>query len=354
MLYYSHVNEDNRVERKLLQKTGNTTIVAVAGSGERVIALMDIETCKQVHIVDVNEEALLLLQLKLAALEELTVEEYLQFCGHYAATHKIRSHWFDQLKNKLTSSCKMYWESNLSGVEKGILYTGHFEKFLQRMRPSVNFFLGKNFLVAFSGNPIMLKKFPKAKWKLLSRLFSLRWIYKLWGNKDAAFVSKDAVTAHIPSALNEVIYKGEAGSCFMAHLIFKGHLREMKEDDLPPSLQKEVLLKIKNKLISSDITIRYHHTDILDFVNKKITAFNKPVFYSVSDILSFENLHYLQQLIDKTTSPGNYLVWRAFLRNRANTGVNTLLASKPGELQEHTTDESTRMYQVFSIQKALS
>ena len=63
MLYYSHVNEDNRVEKELLDSSAYATIVAVAGSGERILALMDNNICKEFHIVDVNDETLFLLQL---------------------------------------------------------------------------------------------------------------------------------------------------------------------------------------------------------------------------------------------------------------------------------------------------
>ena len=58
MIYYSHVNEDSRVERELLQSSNCPSVLAVAGSGERVLALMDITCCKKLHVVDVNEEAI--------------------------------------------------------------------------------------------------------------------------------------------------------------------------------------------------------------------------------------------------------------------------------------------------------
>jgi len=64
MLFYSHVNEDNTIERQLLQNSGCRHAVAIAGSGERVIALMDHESCKKITAVDFNKDALFLLQLK--------------------------------------------------------------------------------------------------------------------------------------------------------------------------------------------------------------------------------------------------------------------------------------------------
>ena len=169
MIYYSHVNEDNRVERELLASTTCTAIVAVVGSGERMIALMDNTHCKDFYAVDVNEEALFLLQLKLIVLENFTIDEYWQFCGHHSTKKETRKQWFDQIKDKLIPSCKMYWEKNISSLEKGILNTGHFERFLQRVRPSVVFLFGKNFKTVLRGSYYQSKKFTIIRWKIITK-----------------------------------------------------------------------------------------------------------------------------------------------------------------------------------------
>ena len=119
MIYYSHVNEDNRIERDLFLASDADLLVAVAGSGERMIALMDNQRCKEFHAVDVNREALFLLQLKLAALETLTVGEYLQFIGHQENRAIARKFWFDMRKDQLQEECKAYWEQHIKFIEQG-------------------------------------------------------------------------------------------------------------------------------------------------------------------------------------------------------------------------------------------
>ena len=173
----------------------------------------------------------------------------------------------------------------------------------------------------------------------------------MWGNRDIAFVGKGADISYIPGSLDRIIYNGEAASCFMTHLIFKGHLREMNDADIPPSLQKVVLQRIKQRLASSAIKMNYFHGDILTFAATDGSATGQAVFYSASDILSFENYSYLHQLIDEAARPGNMIVWRAFLRNRSNTNHTTTLANKYKEVKDHTSSESTGLYQVFSIQQ---
>ena len=351
MLYYSHVNEDNKVERELLGSSTCTTVVAVAGSGERVLALMDKNTCKEFYVVDVNDEALFLLQLKLAVLENLSIDEYYQFIGHHECTGEKRKYSFEKIKSKLSADCKMYWEQNIQVIESGILYAGHFEKFLNRVRPSVNLFLGKNFHLIFSEAATRSKKFPSLKWKLLRKIYSFRWIYKLWGNSDIAFISNDADTAHIPNALNEVICKNESASCFMMHLVFKGHLRSMDEKALPPSLQRSVLENIKRKLEVRSINIVYYHADLLSFSKNHNSTIDHPAFYSVSDVLSFEKPDYITQLLSTITTSNDIIVWRSFLRNRVDNKQKENLANKYEEFLDLTDKESTRMYQVFAVKK---
>lgn len=346
MLYYSHVNEDSRVERKLLRATDSNTIVVVAGSGERVLALLDDEAVRQVHVVDVNEEALFLLQLKLNALTLLSTENYLGFCGHLPAKAGQRKAWFDQFKNKLAPAAENYWQNNLASIEKGIANTGHFEKFLGRVRPSINLFLGKNFKNGFRGSGTSTA-FPRKRWKLLLRIFSFRFIYQLWGNKDVAFVSPDAIVKQIPLALNQLVEGGTLQSCFMAHLIFKGHMREMAQPDIPPSLQRDILEKIKSRMASASLTIHYHHADVLSFVQSNKGTLQEPVFYSLSDILSFENADYLKQVSEQINTQGHTLVWRTFLRNRIEKDrIRNFLDHN--HIEDHSMDECTKMYQVFS------
>lgn len=349
MIYYSHVNEDNRIERRLLQSSGCSTVVAVAGSGERIISLLDYKSSTNFYAVDINEEALFLLELKLAVLKNYNVDEYLSFCGYAHAEGSTRLQWFENIKQSLSGKSKIFWEGNTAAVKNGIGYAGHFEKFLQRIRPVVSFFLGKKFIPVFSDVVADHRLFPERRWKMLMKLFSKRWVYRAWGNKDLAFISKDADTARIPAALNEVMYNTEAPSCFMAHLVFKGHLRDMPEVCLPPSLQPTILQQVKQRLMDSSVQVHYQHEDILAFAEQFPGSH---IFYSLSDILSFSDKTYLQQLLDKTTGHGNQAVWRTFLRNRSVKKDGRSLTGRDIIVKDYSAEESTRMYQVFSLQNA--
>lgn len=353
MLYYSHTNEDNRIEQQLLQSSACTTAIAIAGSGERVLALMGNTSCKKIMAVDINEEAIFLLQLKMATITYLTNEEYFQFTGHYSTLPSTRLKFFEKIKPQLPITCAVYWEQNRRVVEKGILYAGHFENFLARVRPVLNLSLGGNFQGVFDQNSFNARLFPETRWKLLSWMFSQKWIYKLWGNKDKAFIGSGASAERIPAALNSVIKKGNAPSCFMAHLIFKGHLRFMATKDLPPAMQNEFLNTIRRRVLNREIIIEYYREDLLHFMRENREQITKPVFLSASDILSFEDRKYLEELIKiALQNPGDMIVWRGFLRNILTSQELRTIAENHGNIERHDEQESTEMYQVFSITKA--
>lgn len=348
MIYYSHVNEDNRVERNLLRSANAASVVAVCGSGERVISLLDEESCNEYHIVDVNPEALFLLELKLKALEKLYVQEYLEFIGHLKVTREKRKAWFHRIKDLLSPACRIYWEKNIKKVETGVLYVGHFEKFLNRVRGPVNFFLGNGFQQTMQEGSVQ-NKFPQGKWNMICKLFSVRWMYKAYGNRDEAFTGHCAETNLIPAALTKTIRDKKAPSSFMMHLIFKGHLRDMEEKFLPPSLNRLVLSRVKQRLNEQSIQIHYQETDMLSCC-KKLQSTSQPVFYSVSDLLSFVDHNYMNALLEVISKPGNMIVWRAFLRNRnyQDKLLTRSLASEQ-EINSYSESESTGMYQVFAL-----
>ncbi|MHA4842912.1 DUF3419 family protein [Flavitalea antarctica] len=347
MIYYSHVNEDNRVESSLLRSGSFSSVVAICGSGERVLSLMDNNDCKKLAVVDSNEEAIFLQQLKIAALTKLSVDEYLLFIGHVDSSGDERLLLFELFVNELSLKAQTFWRTNLSLVKRGILHIGHYERFLQRARPVTNFWLGKSFKNIFKPSGQHLN-FSAERWKLLQQLFSFKIVYLVFGNRDVAFTGSSSELRRIPAAMDKIIQNGKASSCFMTHLVFKGHLLDMCQEELPPSLQKNVLADIRERLLNREITITYHVEDLLEFLRRKEHETEGPVFYSISDILSFADFDYLHEIVKTTAANENLVVGRSFLRHRLSQDQLDML-DQYGTVSMHDEEESTGMYQVFSL-----
>lgn len=353
MLYYTHVNEDSGIERMLLAGGTYPRVVAVAGSGERVLALMENKSVRTIIAVDVNEEALFLLELKITMLLNLTIENYLIFAGHAESEAGFRTRLFEEAKGQLTPPCGAYWQQRIDSIENGILNAGHFEIFMATIRPLLMYFMGNKFKLVLRDKHFQMDSVQQRKWKVLTWLFSKPWVYALFGNKDVAFIGKGTTPEHIPAALTLHFKNGHGFSSFITHLIINGHLRDMDESALPPSIQKEVLNNIKQRLTKKDIRIEYHHEDLLDFVKKQKHDVLSPTFYSASDILSFENHDYVLQLVRNILDePGSHIAIRAFLRNRLSPEQMNELKDTYKEVKRFDELESSRMYQVIALKNS--
>lgn len=351
MIYYSHVNEDNRVERNALLAMQAKSLYAVAGSGERVIALMDCPSLAAAHLIDNNRDALYLCELKIAALAHLNIEDYRAFVGLLPASGQ-RLAQFEVLKPMLSAACRNFWSLRPKDIETGICHCGHFERFLQRANPMIRTFLGKGFYQCFSVPKADWKGFPTLRWRMIKALFSCRWTYLLLGMKDSAFVSNDSVLKHIPAALQQSLDEDGVAQSALFHLVFNGNLQRMSEENLPPSFQKAVLQHIKTALADGRLKVHYHFGDVLDVLNNIKADKEESRFFSLSDILSFVDMNYQQKLIDliHATKPGkSSLVFRVFVRKRLTPETLDDLKKRYSTIKDLSAEEHSHFYQVFQI-----
>ena len=262
MIWYSHVNEDNRAERELLLQGEYEQVICITGSGERALALMDADSLRAFHAIDVNAEANCLLELKLAALKQLGERDYLAFCGFLGKRFRHYDTATGEILQKLSPGCRNYWEKRMDLLLAGVAHCGHFERFLGRVRPMLQAALGKSLEECFVRPYDSLQKFPFKRWNFLLRLFSQRWVYLLMGNRDSAFVATNAEPLLISRALQQTLEEDQVMASFIFHLIFKGDLDAMPLDQLPPSLREEVLKAILLKLREPGFLLQFHEGDL--------------------------------------------------------------------------------------------
>jgi S-adenosylmethionine-diacylglycerol 3-amino-3-carboxypropyl transferase len=351
MIFYAHVNEDNLAERNAMFRKPVNSLCVIAGSGERVLALLDHPNLEHVHLIDNNHEALLLCELKLVALRQLSVEEYLAFIG-FGPPDKDRWTQFQAIKAYISKDCREYWETRKVSILAGICNCGHFEQFLRRANPMLRFFLGRQFYQCFTSKKAAWQHFPSFRWSIVKALFSHRWAYRIFGMKDPAFISRDAALRSIPDALQESMDKDKANESCLFHLIFKGDLKDMPENNLPPSFQKDVLNHVKTALMGEKLKVYFHCNDLLAVISGLEFEPDKNVFFSFSDVLSFADMEYLKHVfrrIMEYKSVSNTLIFRSFVRNRLSAFDLQNLQEEFGAVSDLSTEERTHFYQVFQI-----
>ena len=349
MIWYSHVNEDSTVEREIALNGNFDRIFCIAGSGERLIALLDLPSISEIHAIDSNIEALRLLALKLGALKRLPPDRYLQFCGFAAATEESRIELWQQIKSELDLETGRYWEGRAALIRKGIVNAGHFERYLGGIRPFIRIFLGKGFIECWTSRPDRFHRFPWKRWRLLSRMFSWRIAYLLTGNRDPAFVSAGARGACIQEGLRYTLEQNLVPDSFMWHLIFKGHVRDMNTAAVPPSVRPELLQRCQQSLVRGRVDLRLHHADLLHVVRAMDPDYLSRMLFSVSDLLSFCDFSYVRKLLDLLAGRNNTVVIRSFLRNTLSPEQLRCLRDRCVEVTDWSDRESTRMYRVYVL-----
>jgi len=136
MFWYSHINEDSTAERWVLSQRNFNTLVVIAGSGERVMALLDTPNVDRLFAVDINPDALNLLRVRLEALQKLTTEDFLKLQGHLECNPEERRGLAQQLESASLLTVD---------VGNGLMNVGALERWLHRIRPLMYLWMGSTF-----------------------------------------------------------------------------------------------------------------------------------------------------------------------------------------------------------------
>jgi S-adenosylmethionine:diacylglycerol 3-amino-3-carboxypropyl transferase len=350
MIWYSHVNEDNRAERDLLLEGPYEKVICITGSGERALSLMDASRVHAFHAVDINREANFLLELKLGALAHLGAEAYLTFCGLSGDDGAPRRSEVGKILADLSPDCRAYWRDRTDLLLEGIAQSGHFERFLARIRPALRAVLGQGFEECFTRHHDAFQKFPFARWKLLRWLFSQRWAYLALGNRDPAFVATDATPALISRAMQRTLEDGQVPNSFMFHLIFKGNLDAMSHDRLPPSLREDVLSAVQKRLQQPGLRIRFHEGDLKALLADWPRHDFSRTFFSLSDILSFADFGYLLALLQLLKGADISVVFRSFLRHGLTPRQLHVLRTRFKAVDDISHRDATGFYRIHHVQ----
>ncbi|HAD13417.1 MAG TPA: hypothetical protein DCF33_13400 [Saprospirales bacterium] len=348
MLFYTHVNEDNAVERQAMAGSQASELFVIAGSGERVLALLDHPSLSTVFVVDNNREALYLCALKIAALKALDVQTYLRFMGVLETSAKERLQCFAQLAPELAEECREYWVGKQADLAVGVCNIGHFEQFLSKTRPILRFFLGRNFYQCLEKPRAEWQHFPHLRWAMVRWLFARRFTYRLFGLRDMAFIGRGADLAAIPAAMQQSMEEDRVQQSCLFHLVMNGHLRAMPPEHQPPSFQPVVLERIKEVLAGRRLCIHYVLADAREALGTLPFKAGASRFFSLSDLLSFMDWTEMQKLllqIAQLPNGENRAVFRAFVRNRPDGAALQAL----GPAEDLSAAERTHFYQVFQI-----
>lgn len=312
-LSYSFGNEDWNTEHQALRIQPNDRILCVTASGDRPLHLL-LTPCREIVSVDINNIQNYLLKLKIAAMEELEYEEYLQFLG--AIDSNSRQSLFTKVAPRLDSESYEYWLNHLSLINRRVLYQGYIEKLVNKFSKVLRIFRRRKTSRLFACQTLEeQRQYLYDEWDTLAWRKFFEWALNPALSK--LFFRDPGLYEHIPENLNIGSYLYDrmidnlsrylAKENFFMSLIFLG---KVNSEAFPPYLTLEGKNLIKHRTRCFDII----HSDIKSYL--KGQPDNSFDCYSLSDIPSYmsqQDFTELLQEIYRTAKPGARFCFRQFL-----------------------------------------
>lgn len=139
-LSYSIGNEDWRTEQRALQLDASSRALVITASGDRPLNLLS-GPCKEIVALDINPWQNALLDLKRVALNRLDYRSYLGFLG--IEPMRGRGALYKQIRGELQPQHAALWDRRLGTIERGVIYRGVTERWMQVMAHCIRLWRGK-------------------------------------------------------------------------------------------------------------------------------------------------------------------------------------------------------------------
>lgn len=140
---YGVSQEDALTEYRALDLRRGDRLAAIASAGEVPLNLVALEDVR-VEAVDISRTQLSLSKLKLAACRALEPAEAGAFLGFTGAPAGLRRRLFDRVASFLDEGERRFWRRNTPVIDKGVVRTGRFERYLRKFSRFARFVLGEN------------------------------------------------------------------------------------------------------------------------------------------------------------------------------------------------------------------
>jgi S-adenosylmethionine-diacylglycerol 3-amino-3-carboxypropyl transferase len=290
--------------QQALQINSDDIVFSITSGGCNILNLLLYDP-KKIIAVDYNPYQNYLLELKIAAIKNLSHSELLKFMG--IAYSNEREELYGSIRKNLSKNACTFWDSNSHVVDKGILNVGeqnvkifgNFLRFLKGKKTIEKFFYCKtideqthyfykhifglpwklalfypynNYLIKLKLILLMLRECPHRQGKF-SEFF--RYLRNVHYPKDHLKKIEDIFTK-IPITNN-----------YFASLIFLG--RYINENCVPPYLLKENYSLLNQKLDRIEIKTSSVYEALKKLPDESITKFNLSNIFDWTDDNEFKN-----------------------------------------------------------------
>jgi len=351
---YSSYNEDGNSELKALNISDGDNVLCITGSGARTLDLL-IASPKMIVSIDFNPHQNALLEIKMAAIRELSYDEFLTFIGiRPSAERKII---YSKIKSLLSAGALSFWDNNQSIIENGIIYCGRWEKYFRLLAKSLQVIRPKLVKKLFSCDNQMIqkelwqKKWNDREWRIFLSIISQRFVWK-YMFADPGFykyVPDDFSTfryicQRFDTAVEKIHFKQSA---FLTMLFWGKFIEDW---NLPLHLQSHYYGILKSNLSRIKIIT---HSLLVYLQNHNTNQFNK---YSLSDFSSYTSSpdykHIWEEIIARSVNKARFCERQFLVKQNIPPELSSVII-RDQRLEREIEDSDTSIFYSFLIGKIL-
>jgi len=128
-LFFAQVREDPVLEIEAIEAGPGDTVVVVSSGGCTALSLLA-AGAGTVVAVDLNKSQNHIVELKLAAVSELSAPDATRFLGGWPADIAWRRSTYSRLRERMTPAATAYWDARRTQVTAGVITAGVSERFI--------------------------------------------------------------------------------------------------------------------------------------------------------------------------------------------------------------------------------
>ncbi len=139
-LVFTHNWEDPESDRMALKIKSGDAVLAITSGGCNVLGFL-LHDPAQVYSIDINPTQTYLLELKIAAIKDLSFHEFVRFSGLKSYPERLRL--FQRVKQYLQPEALAFWETQQDIIQQGFVMNGKYERFIRLVGKFLHLLQGK-------------------------------------------------------------------------------------------------------------------------------------------------------------------------------------------------------------------
>lgn len=320
---YSQCWEDANLLKRALTISNNDVVLSITSGGDNTLSLL-LENPKKIFSIDINSAQNHIAELKLQSPKALRYEEYLELLGVNDSAK--RPDLYKQASKFLSDDARSWFEGNTNFVEKGVILSGKFEKYLNAFRkyllPLVHSKETVSQFVNQGSLQYQISFYEEVwntwRWRLFFGIATHSSLLRRLARQTGASKHKSENESYL-HRLEKLIYHNHLKTNFYINYALTGKYG----DTLPDYLSRESYNKLRDY---DSPQCEFRNDDLLSFL--KNTSDNSITKYNLSDAFEF------------FSDEDAFKIWREIIRTAKNGAKVAYWCNQIEHLAPHEVEHS--------------